>query len=49
MDEEKLRTLLKEDPTYFEKNLPYAIALGIGKHWINKCTHILEEIDYKPK
>jgi hypothetical protein len=29
VDDEKLRTLLNDDPTYFEKNLPYAIALGI--------------------
>ena len=49
VDDEKLRTLLNDDPTYFEKNLPYAIALGIWNHWIKKCMHILEEIDYKPK
>ena len=49
VDDEKLRTLLNEDPTYFEKNLPYAIALGIWNHWIKKCMNILEEIDYKPK
>ncbi len=49
VDDEKLRTLLKEDPTYFEKNLPYAIALDIWDHWIKKCMLILEEMDYSPK
>lgn len=49
VDDEKLRTLLKEDPTYFEKNLPYAIALNVWDHWIKKCMSILEEMDYSPK
>ena len=49
VDDEKLRTLLKEDPTYFEKNLPYAVALDIWDHWIKKCMDILEEMDYSPK
>ena len=49
VDDDKLRTLLKEDPTYFEKYLPYAIALNVWKHWIKKCMHILEEMDYSPK
>lgn len=49
VDDNKLRTLLKEDPTYFEKNLPYAIALDVWDHRIKKCIHILEEMDYSPK
>ncbi len=49
VDDEKLRSLLKEDPTYFEKNLPYAIALDVWDHWIKKCIHILEEMNYSPK
>ena len=49
VDSDKLKTLLNEDPTYFEKNLPYAIALDIWKYWIKKCMHILEDIDYSPK
>jgi len=49
VDDERLKTLLNEDPTYFEKNLPYAIALNIWKYWIKKCMHILEDIDYSPK
>lgn len=49
VDYERLKTLLNEDPTYFEKNLPYAIALWVWNHWIKKCMGILEEIDYKPK
>ncbi len=48
-DDERLRTLLNDDPTYFEKYLPYAIALNVWRHWIKKCMHILEEMDYSPK
>jgi len=49
VDNDKLKTLLKEDPTYFEKNLPYAIALDIWNHWIKRCMNILEELEVSPK
>lgn len=47
VENEKLKTLLSEDPSYFEKILPYAIALDIWDHWVKKCVKILDEIDYK--
>lgn len=44
VDDKKLQTLLSEDPAYFEKVLPYAIALGVWNHWIKKCMKYLNEI-----
>lgn len=37
VEDNKLKVVLKEDPLYFEKILPYAIALWVGDAWINKC------------
>ena len=44
VDDNKLRALLSEDSTYFEKILPYAIALGVWNHWIKKCMKYLSEM-----
>ena len=45
VEDERLNTLLKEDPNYCEKVLPYAIALWIWSKWIKKCKLINEKID----
>ncbi len=37
VEDEKINKLLKEDPKYCEKMLPYAIALWIWNKWIKKC------------
>ena len=37
VDNERLNKLLKDDPKYCEKMLPYAIALWIWSRWIKKC------------
>lgn len=34
--------MLQLDPLYFEKILPYAIALDMGTKWIKKCKAVLE-------
>lgn len=49
VDEEKLMVLLKNDKTYFEDILPYAIALNVWNCWIKKCMKILEKIGYSPE
>ena len=36
VEDNKLRLMLKEDPTYFEKILPYAIAMWIWDGWLDK-------------
>ncbi|MFK7907510.1 MAG: DUF2207 domain-containing protein, partial [Chitinophagales bacterium] len=35
-DKHKLETFLKEDPTYFDKTLPYAIAFDLAEKWAEK-------------
>ena len=37
VEDNKLKVVLREDPLYFEKILPYAIAVWVGDAWINKC------------
>jgi hypothetical protein len=37
VEDSKLKVVLKEDPTYFEKILPYAIAFWVWDWWLNKC------------
>ena len=38
-DEQKLRTLLQEDPLYIDKILPYAIALGMDTVIVKKLKN----------
>ncbi len=38
-----LEKLLKEDPMYFSKYLPYAIVLGLEKKWGKKFEELLKE------
>ena len=40
VEDEKINKLLKEDPKYCEKMLPYAIALWIWNKWIKKSKLI---------
>ena len=42
VDSEKLKVVLKEDPLYFEKILPYAIAFWIGDSRAEKCFQHIE-------
>jgi len=46
-DENKLRLFLKQDPTFFDKTLPYAIVFGLESELINKITPIMKEMNIK--
>jgi hypothetical protein len=46
-DEKKLRLLLKQDPAFFDKTLPYAIVFGLETELINKITPIMQEMNIK--
>ncbi len=47
-DENKLRLFLKQDPTFFDKTLPYAVAFWFETQFIKKITPILKELDMRP-
>ena len=47
-DENKLRLFLKQDPAFFDKTLPYAVAFWFETSFIKKITPILRELDVKP-
>lgn len=47
VEEKKLKYLLKEDPQYFEKILPFAVAFGLESMWIKKADKILRERNYQ--
>ena len=42
VEDSKLKVILKEDPTYFERILPYAIAMWIWDGWLNKVFKYLQ-------
>ena len=44
-DENKFRVLLKEDPMFFDKVLPYAIVFGLDSELINKILPIMQEMN----
>ena len=47
VDKVKLETLLKEDPLYLEKSLPYAIVFGVESEFIKNITpEMIEEWDW---
>lgn len=48
VEEPKLQQLIKDDPQYFEKVLPFAVALGMETEWIKKCATALQNINYHP-
>lgn len=43
-DKDRLERMLKDDPMYFEKTLPYAIVFGFAKVWSKK----FEGLDLQP-
>lgn len=43
-DKDRLELMLKDDPMYFEKTLPYAIVFGFAKVWSKK----FEGLDMEP-
>ncbi len=48
VEEPKLQQLIKDDPQYFEKVLPFAVALGMETEWIAKCEKALADSNYQP-
>ncbi len=42
-EKDKLQRLLAEDPLYFDKTLPYAVAFGLTKKWTNKFSVLITE------
>ena len=42
-DRDKLQELLDGDPQYFNKTLPYAIAMGIAELWVKRFGGLLME------
>lgn len=47
-DENKLRLFLQQDPTFFDKTLPYAVAFWFESLFIKKITPVLQELDIRP-
>lgn len=47
-DENKLKLFLKQDPAFFDKTLPYAVAFWLETEFINKVTPVLAELDMRP-
>ena len=48
-DENKLRLFLKQDPTFFDRTLPYAVAFWFETSFIQKITPVLRELDVRPR
>jgi hypothetical protein len=47
VDKAKLETLIKKDPLYLEKVLPYAVVFGIYSQFIKKITpELLEKMEW---
>jgi hypothetical protein len=46
-DENKLRLFLMQDPLYFDKILPYAVAFGLETELIKKIAPIMQELGVK--
>ena len=42
-EKDKIERMLKEDPEYFEKTLPYAMVFGYAKQWSKKFDGLLLE------
>lgn len=42
-DKDRLERLLKDDPMYFEKTLPYAMVFGYTKQWSDKFEGLLTQ------
>ena len=46
-DENKLKLFLQQDPLYFDKILPYAVAFGLDTELINKIEPIMKEMNIR--
>lgn len=46
-DEKQIKTLLDEDPLFFDRVLPYAIAFGLDTQFLNKVTPLVEDWNAK--
>ena len=46
-DENKLRLFLQQDPLYFDKILPYAVAFGLDTELIKKIEPLLKEMNIR--
>jgi hypothetical protein len=46
VDDTRLEALTKEDPDYYEKMLPYAIALWVGDEWVKRHTEFLGKYSF---
>ena len=46
-DENKLKLFLQQDPLYFDKILPYAVAFGLETEFIKKIEPIMQEMNIK--
>jgi uncharacterized membrane protein YgcG len=42
-EKDKIERMLKDDPMYFEKTLPYAMVFGYAKSWSKKFEGLLLE------
>ncbi|MBK7410396.1 MAG: DUF2207 domain-containing protein [Saprospirales bacterium] len=42
-DQQRLERLLQDDPAYFDKTLPYAIAFNMAKNWSSKFDGLFTE------
>lgn len=42
-EQDRLKYLLEEDPQYFDKTLPYAVAYGLTKKWTQKFDGLFSE------
>jgi len=47
-DEQQLKTFLKQDPLYFDKVLPYAVAMWIDTEFLEKIRPIMKEYNITP-
>lgn len=47
-DERQLKTFLAQDPLYFDKTLPYAVALWMETEFLEKIEPIMQEMQIKP-
>ena len=46
-DENKLRLFLQQDPLYFDKVLPYAVAFGLDTELIKKIEPLMQEMNIR--
>lgn len=42
-DKDRIKRLLEDDPSYFEKTLPFAIAFGMTEKWTNQFAGLFTE------